>query len=129
MKIVVIDSGQLPAGVEFPPLQAAKYGWEQYIDLDEAGIAERCWRTDIVISLATAINNDVMDKMIKLGMVIVVGEACDRLGADAVGARQVKLISFPGVDLADQHQAQQCCDRIVNAIDDYIQAASSGDTN
>ncbi len=28
---VVTDSAKLPEGVEFPPLETAKYGWEQYL--------------------------------------------------------------------------------------------------
>ncbi len=29
INIVVIDSGKLPEGVDFPPLETAKYAWEQ----------------------------------------------------------------------------------------------------
>ncbi len=29
INIVVIDSGKLPGGVDFPPLETAKYTWEQ----------------------------------------------------------------------------------------------------
>ena len=53
IKVVVVDGAQLPAGVDFPPLDAAKYGWEQYPALTEEDIAERCWRADIVVALAT----------------------------------------------------------------------------
>ena len=29
IKVVVLDSRLLPTGVDFPPLDADKYGWEQ----------------------------------------------------------------------------------------------------
>lgn len=129
MKIVVIDSEHLPAGVEFSPLQANKYGWEQYRGLDDADIAERCWRSDIVISLATRLNAEVLEKMIKLGLVITAGAACDQIDVAAVNARDIKLLAFPDVNFADAAQGQQCCDQMVSAIDEYILAMKTGDEN
>ena len=48
IKIVVVDAGLLPPGVEFPPLKIPKYGWEEYLGLDAEGMAERCWRADVI---------------------------------------------------------------------------------
>ena len=68
VKVVVVDAAQLPAGVEFPPLEAEKYGWEQYPGLDGNDIAERCWRADIVVTLGAAIDSASLEKMHKLGL-------------------------------------------------------------
>ncbi|VAW78534.1 hypothetical protein MNBD_GAMMA15-593 [hydrothermal vent metagenome] len=36
IKIVMVDAGQLPSGAEFPPLEIPKYGWEEYLERDQA---------------------------------------------------------------------------------------------
>ncbi len=121
MKIVVVDSGRLPEGVEFPPLSAAKYGWEQYLALDAADIAERCWRTDIVVTLATPVSRAEIDKMIKLSLLVATGPACGRIDGEALLERGVEVLMFPELDYTDPDSAQACCEQISEAIDFYIE--------
>lgn len=120
MKVIVIDSAQLPAGAEFPPLEVEKYGWEQYPQLDEEEIADRCWRADILVSLSTAIGRPVLEKLDKLSLLIVAGEACNRLDQDAAQERGVELLAFPDANLRDVGAAQELCGQVSAAINHYL---------
>lgn len=62
IKVVVVDAAQLPPGVEFPPLQARKYGWEQYPHSSHDELAERCRKVDVLVSLATPIKRKLLEK-------------------------------------------------------------------
>jgi len=80
IKFVVVDSAQLPAGVDFPPLKAAKYSCDQYPALTGENIVERCWRAAIVVALITAIELTALEKMPRLKLLIVAAEAlCKRI--------------------------------------------------
>ena len=120
IKVVVVDGAQLPAGVDFPPLEAAKYGWEQYPALDDDDIAERCWRADIVVALATAIELTTLEKMPRLKLLVVTGEAGGRVDRDALAEYGVELLTFPSAECKQAAEAQDLCNRIAQAIDQYI---------
>jgi len=120
IKIVVVDAGLLPSNAEFPPLALPKYGWEEYPGLDAEGIAERCWRADIVVALSASISSELLEKMHRLSLLITVGEACRRLDQTAACARGVELLAFPDVDCRDPKDAQDVCERIALAIDHYV---------
>jgi hypothetical protein len=62
IKVVVVDAAQLPPGVEFLPLEARKFGWEQYPDSSHDELAERCWKADVLVSLATPIKRKLLEK-------------------------------------------------------------------
>lgn len=120
MKIVIIDSGKLPTDVEFPPIDFPKYGWEQYPALQGDDIAERCWRADIVITLATAINKNVLEKMNKLRLLICAGAACDKVNQSYARDKGVELLAFPAGRYDTVSAAQDLCNRISLAIDHFI---------
>jgi phosphoglycerate dehydrogenase-like enzyme len=120
MKVVVVDAGQLPAGVEFPPLETAKYAWEQYPALQGDDIAERCWRADIVVALSTAIDSINLKKMYRLKLLIAAGCACQGLDEIAAQAQGVELLAFPDAECNDSLMAQELCNSIARAIDHYI---------
>lgn len=122
MKVVVVDRRCLPEGVEFPPLAAPKYGWEEYPALDAEGIAERCWRTDIVVALDTAIETSLLERMPKLGLLVLVGNACAGWAADTM-AGATAVLRYPDVDIRDAAQAQVCCNAIAAAIDRHVAGA------
>ena len=46
MNVVVVDSQLLGTDADFPMLDIAKFGWEQYLNLEGNGVIERCWRAD-----------------------------------------------------------------------------------
>lgn len=120
IKVVVLDAARLPAGVDFPPLETAKYGWEQYPQLNDEEIAQRCWRADIVVTLGTAIDASALGKMVKIGLLICAGSACARVDQSAVAARGVELLAFSDADFTSVTAAQDLCNRVSAAINHYI---------
>ena len=126
IKVVVLDSRLLPTDVDFPPLDADKYGWEQYPQLQGEEIAERCGRADIVVSLDSAISALEIEKMIKIGLLVCAGPACERVDQAAVAARGVELLAFPEAQYGTRADAQDLCDRVVAAINHYIRNYEAG---
>ncbi len=120
IKVVVLDSRLLPAGVDFPPLEVDKYGWEQYPQLSEEEFAERCWRADIVVSLESAISLTALEKMLKIGLLICAGPACERIDLAALAERGVELLVFPEARYDTSADAQDLCNRVAAAINHYI---------
>jgi glycerate dehydrogenase len=127
IKVVVVDAAALPGGVDFPPLNIDKYGWEQYPRLSDEEIAERCWRADIVITLTTGIRQEMLQKMIKLGLLICTGKACDLLDQAAARQHGVELLAFPDARLNSVEASQDVCNRIAAAIDHYVQNFETGE--
>jgi hypothetical protein len=120
IKVVVLDSGRLPAGVDFPPLRVDKYGWEQYPQLNGDDIVDRCWRADIVVTLGTPIDDLSLEKMHRVGLLICVGEACSRVDQTVVLTRGIELLAFPDAQYSSIATAQDLCDRVSAAIDHYL---------
>lgn len=120
MNVAVVDGAQLPAGVEFPPLKTAKYSWEQYPQLDAGEITLRCWKSDILVVLSSAITRTQLEKMPRLKLIVAADEACAQLDQDAARAQGVELLAFPDAVGSDAAQAQDLCARISAAIDHYI---------
>lgn len=120
IKVVVLDAAQLPDGVDFPPLEIDKYGWEQYPQLVGEDIAERCWRADIVITLGTPIDRTLLEKTVKLGLLICAGGACAGVDQVALAEHGVELLAFADADTASVLGAQDLCDRVSAAINHYI---------
>lgn len=125
IKIVVLDGARLPEGVDFPPLEVDKYGWEQYPQLAPEELAERCWRADIVVSLGTAIDAPALEKMMKIGLLICAGEACSHIDQEVVRIRGIELLAFLDEDFRSVEGAQDLCNRVSSAIDHYIRTFSA----
>lgn len=121
MKVVVVDAEKLPEGVDFPPLSAKKYVWEQYLGLSEEEIAERCWRADIVVALRVPVAPAAMGKMSKLKLLITAGDAASQVDEAAARAQGVELLALPDVHCAEPVSAQDACNRIAAAIDHYLE--------
>lgn len=122
IKVVVLDSARLPRGVDFPPLELDKYGWEQYPGLAGSEVAERCWRADIVVTLGTTIGKAEFEKMYKLGLVICAGEACSVVDHVAACERGVEVMAFPDADCASVGGAEDLCKRVSAAIEHYVRS-------
>ena len=56
IKVVVVDSAQLPAGVDFPPLEAAKYGVE-LLTFPSAQCKESAEAEDLCSRISQAIDH------------------------------------------------------------------------
>ena len=117
---VVVDAAKLPAGVDFPQLDAAKYAWEQYPALTEEGIAERFWRADSLVALATATEQTTPEKMPRLKLLIAAGDACRHLQQDALRQYGVELLTFPSAQCRESAEAEALWGRISQAVDQYI---------
>jgi lactate dehydrogenase-like 2-hydroxyacid dehydrogenase len=122
VKIVVVDSTQLPPGAEFPPLEAIKYGWEEYPSLTAEEFLDRCWRAEIIVLLSSHINvgRAMMEKMPRLQLVITVGDAAAQLDQAAARDQGVEPLAFPDALGSDVAAAQDLCNRISQAIDHYL---------
>jgi hypothetical protein len=120
VKVVVLDAGRLPAGVDFPPLKAAKYGWEQYPALTGADIVDRCWRADILVSLGTPIHGATLAELHRLKLVIGCADslAAVNRGTDSPGG--VEFLTFPEPVEGTPEAAQDLCNRVSQAIDHYL---------
>jgi phosphoglycerate dehydrogenase-like enzyme len=124
IKVVVLDTARLPGGVDFPPLELDKYGWEQYPGLTGDEVAERCWRADIVVTLGTPVDQAALEKMHKLGLVICAGEACSEVDQVAARERGVELMAFPEADYTSVGGAEDLCARVSAAIEHYVRSCA-----
>ncbi len=120
INIVVVDAARLPAGVEFPPLEAARYGWEQYLSLEGEALRERCWRANVLVVLDTAIGAPELAAMPRLELLVAAGGAGAGLDRAVAEARGVRVQTMADADLGDPAAAQALCGRIVAAIDAFI---------
>jgi hypothetical protein len=89
-------------------VDAAKYAWGQYPALSEEDIAERCWRADIVVALATPIEQTTVEKMPRLKLLIAAGEASRH------------FLTFPSAQCRESAEAEDLCGRISQAVDQFI---------
>ena len=122
VKIVVADSAQLPLGTEFPPLEAMKYGWEEYPSLPAGELPDRCWRAEIVVLLSSdrRIDRAMMEKLPRLRLLIAIGDAAAQLDQAAARDQGVELLVFPEAIGSNAAAAQDLCNRITQAIDHYL---------
>ena len=125
VKIVVLDSAQLPSGTEFPPLQAMKYGWEEYPSLPAEELPDRCWRAEIVVLLSSdkRVDRAMMEKLPRLRLLIAIGDAAAQLDQAAARDQGVELSVFPEALGSDAAAAQDVCNRVVQAIDHYLRSS------
>lgn len=123
MNIVVLDSNRLAGAPDFPPLEAAKYGWKQYPQTPENLLGECCWRSHVVVSLGTALPRAALDEMKNLALVVVVGEARALLDEAALQGRPVSVLHIDDLDPAEPVQAEAICARVCQAIDRFIEEA------
>lgn len=127
MNIVVLDSNQLAPGTDFPPLDAEKYGWLQYPQLQYGEIAPTCWRSNIVISLATPLDAACIAEF-KLIQLLVFGRQADELVDTALlHERGIEVAELIDVDWRDPAQAEAGCGRIVDIINHFLRQRAGQD--
>ncbi len=123
MNIVVLDKEKLPDGVEFPFLQAAKYGWVERPTVEPGEIEEVAWRAHVVVTAATPIPASTLEKLPLLKMVVIVGDFSSSPGLidlQAAASRGVLVSHVPGGDYASSVAAETCCSSVVENIDAMI---------
>ena len=120
MNVVVIDGARLAGDADFPELALPKFGWQQYPQLPEAEVPERCWRADVIVSVATPVDQATIDKAFKLKLIAVAGDAYGHIDLDAAKARGIKVCHVPGADPANPGQAGRICAEVVANIDAFL---------
>lgn len=128
MNIVVIDKQNLPEGVEFPFLEAPKYGWVERADVTEEELAELAWRSHVLVTTNMRISGAIIEKLPLLKMVVIVGDCadkrCDLVDFEAVQARQIEISHVPGGSVATAAEAEQCVAEVVRNIDAMMKGNS-----
>jgi lactate dehydrogenase-like 2-hydroxyacid dehydrogenase len=120
MNVVVVDGARLAGEVDFPMLDLPKFGWQQYPELQPEELVERCWRADIIVTVATPIDQAVIDKAFKLKLIAVAGEDASLVDTDAASARGITVVTVPGMKPDDPVGSQALCDRVVENINRFI---------
>ncbi|HEX5636040.1 MAG TPA: hypothetical protein VFY78_03050 [Gammaproteobacteria bacterium] len=120
MHIVVIDSRQLAGEADFPMLDLDKYGWQQFVQLEQTEVADRCWRSDVVISFATPVTREVIDKAFKLQLIIAAGDNTQHIDMDAARQRGITVCNTPGLYPDNAAHSQTICLQVINNINAWL---------
>lgn len=120
MNIVVLDHAQMAGEADYPMLSLDKYGWQQFLRLDDDEVEERCWRSDVVISSHTPVTADVINKAFKLKLIIAAGEDTSHIDLDAARARNIQVSHTPAMHPDNPNQCQAICDRIIEIIEAFL---------
>ncbi|MEJ1356478.1 MAG: hypothetical protein Q2484_12115 [Candidatus Sedimenticola sp. (ex Thyasira tokunagai)] len=120
MNIVVVDSGRLAGEADFPEINLGKFGWIQYPRLESDQVSEKCWRSDVIISVSTPITQEVIDKAFKLKLIVVAGDACEHVDMAAAQARGIVVSNTPGLNPVDPACTQKICDGVVDNINAFL---------
>jgi len=94
----MLDSGQLTGEADFPEVNLDKFGWQQYVSLNETEVEERCWRADILISTNTPVTAKVIDEAFKLKLIIAAGDSTEHIDRAAARARGFTSYEYRGTD-------------------------------
>ncbi|MDH5764413.1 MAG: hypothetical protein OEZ38_00245 [Gammaproteobacteria bacterium] len=120
MNVVMIDSDNLAGEADFPMIDLNKFGWEQYPELAQEEVEERCWRSDIIITAATPVNQSVIDKAFKLKLIVAAGDAYDHIDLEAANKRGIKVCHAPGLNCSDKNNTESICLQVVANINAFI---------
>jgi lactate dehydrogenase-like 2-hydroxyacid dehydrogenase len=120
MNIVMLDSGQLTGEVDFPEVDLDKFGWQQFVSLDENEVEERCWRADIIISTNTPVTAKVIDEAYKLRLIIAAGDKTDHIDHAAAEARNIEVMNVSGLTGDDPQRTEAICNQVVAKINHWL---------
>ncbi len=126
MNIVVPDSQLLPSDIDFPPLAANKFGWQQFLGLDREELKERCWRSHCVVTLNTPLDAELINSMAKLELLVIANANTKLVDMQTAEKNNITVCQVPDLDPAqfdinNPQQAQQLCNTVVSIIDHYMQ--------
>jgi len=120
MNIVMLDSGQLTGEVDFPEVDLDKFGWQQFVSLDESEVEERCWRADIIISTNTPVTARVIDEAYKLRLIIAAGDKTDHIDHAAAEARKIEVMNVSGLTGDEPQHTEAICNQVVEQINHWL---------
>lgn len=121
MNVIMVDAGKLAGEADFPMINLNKFGWQQFIQLDEDEVIERCWRSDIIISAGTPINKQVIDKSFKLQLIVAAGDAYNHIDLDAAAQRGIKVCNTPGLTPSNAADTDKLCQQVIDNINAFIE--------
>ncbi len=114
MNVVVIDAGRLGEEAEFPPLEAAKFGWVQYPETAPEELPERCWRSHVIVTATTPIGAAQMAGLHNLGLIAIAGPGRELVDLEAARARGIGVCEVPG-----ESETGWICAQVVANIDAF----------
>lgn len=120
MNVVMIDSANLAGEADFPMIDLDKFGWQQYLQLEQNEVEERCWRSDVIVSAATTVDRAVIDKAFKLKLIVAAGKRYDHIDIKAAAERGIKVCHVPGLDHSDKNSTDKICSQVIDNINAFI---------
>lgn len=120
MNIVVVDSGRLAGEADFPEIDLQKYGWIQFPEIEPELLTEKCWRSDIIITVSTPITREVIDEAFKLKLIAVAGDDYEHVDMEAAQARGIQVCHTPGLAASDVTCTEQICAEVISNINAFI---------
>lgn len=120
MNVVVVDGAHLAGEADFPMLELDKFGWQQYPELEGEELAERCWRSDVIITVDTPIDKAVIDKAFKLKLIAVAGESVSHVDIEAAKERGISVCNVPGGRPDNTGSSGGICNQVVANINAYL---------
>jgi len=121
MNIVVLDSDNLVGDVDFPEVDLQKYGWLQYVETNQDLVGERCWRSDIIVSVSTQVDHLIIDKAFKLKLIIAAGDSYDHIDLEAARERGIKVCNVPASNPDDRGDTGKICQQVIEIINAFLQ--------
>lgn len=121
MNVIMVDAGNLAGDADFPMINLNKFGWQQFIQLDEDEVIERCWRSDIIISAGTPINKQVIDKSFKLQLIVAAGDSYDHIDLDAAAERGIKVCNTPNLIPSNAADTDKLCQQVIDNINAFLE--------
>ncbi len=121
MHVVVVDAGVIAGEANFPQLNLKKFGWSQYPSIDVAEMDERCWRSDVIVSSSTIIDQALIDKAFKLKLIVIMGEPYGHIDLAATNARGITVCNTPGLDPANVDDAKKPFPQMVNTLNGLLE--------
>jgi len=116
----MLDSGQLTGEVDFPEVDLDKFGWQQFVSLDESEVEERCWRADIIISTNTPVTAKVIEEAYKLRLIVAAGEATEHIDHAAAKARNIEVMNISGLIGNKPQHTEAICKQVVEQINHWL---------
>jgi lactate dehydrogenase-like 2-hydroxyacid dehydrogenase len=120
MNIIVVDAAHLAGEADFPMLDVPKYGWLQFPALEGTELAERCWRSDVIVAVHAPIDRAVLDKAFKLALIVAAGDDYSHIDRVAAGERGITVCHIPGANPADATQTLRICNQVIDTIGAWL---------
>ena len=121
----MLDSGQLTGEVDFPEVDLGKFGWQQFVSLEENEVEERCWRADIIISTNTPVTAKVIEEAYKLRLIIAAGDSTAHIDQTAAKARGIEIMNVAGFTGDDAQHTEVICKQVVEQINGWLKNNAS----